>query len=139
MTLTLLEELKVFNYPDEIMDISGQASSEYSLELLLKKVEDTWNDLEYIVLPHKDAKDVYILGTLEDIQVALDESNINVATILSSRHVGPIKPRVEEWARMLDQFAKTLVRHACRILKTIFSNIYICRRNGLIANSNGCT
>lgn len=38
MTLSLLEELKVFNYPDEIMDISGQASSEYSLELLLKKV-----------------------------------------------------------------------------------------------------
>lgn len=68
-----------------------------------------WSELEYIVLPHKDSKDVFILGTLEDIQAALDESNINIATILSSRHVGPIKPRVEEWAKMLDQFSRTMV------------------------------
>lgn len=38
MTLELLEELKVFKYPNEIMEVSGQASSEYGLELLLKKV-----------------------------------------------------------------------------------------------------
>lgn len=38
ITLSLLEELKVFNYPNEIMDVSGQASSEYSLESLLKRV-----------------------------------------------------------------------------------------------------
>lgn len=38
MTLELLENLKVFKYPNEIMEVSGQASSEYGLELLLKKV-----------------------------------------------------------------------------------------------------
>lgn len=38
MTLELLEDLKVFNYPSELMEISGQASSEAGLEGLLKKV-----------------------------------------------------------------------------------------------------
>lgn len=65
--------------------------------------------MEFTVIAHKDAKDVFILGSMEDVQVVLDESNININTISSSRHVGPIKPRVDEWARNLDLFARTLV------------------------------
>ncbi|CAH1962387.1 unnamed protein product [Acanthoscelides obtectus] len=107
-TLELLENLNVFSYPNELMDISGQASSEAGLEALLRKVEQAWKTLEFIVLPHKDSKDVYILGSLEDVQAVLDESNINITTIASSRHVGPIKPRVDEWARNLDLFSRIL-------------------------------
>lgn len=64
---------------------------------------------EFVVLPHKDSKDVFILGGTDEIQQLLDDSNINIATIASSRHVGPIKPRVDEWQRQLDLFGKTLV------------------------------
>lgn len=63
-----------------------------------------------MVLPHKDSKDVFILGGTDEIQQNLDDSNINVATIASSRHVGPIKSKVDEWTRNLDLFGKTLVR-----------------------------
>nr|CAI5844200.1 unnamed protein product [Callosobruchus analis] len=108
MTLELLENLNVFSYPNELMEISGQASSEAGLEALLKKVEEAWKTLEFIVLPHKDSKDVFILGSLEDVQAVLDESNINITTIASSRHVGPIKPRVDEWTRNLDLFSRIL-------------------------------
>lgn len=38
LTLELLETLNVFSYPQELMEISGQASSEAGLEALLKKV-----------------------------------------------------------------------------------------------------
>lgn len=65
--------------------------------------------MEFIVIPHKDSKDVFILGTLEDVQAVLDESNININTIASSRHVGPIKQRVDEWTKNLDLFSRTLV------------------------------
>lgn len=40
MTLELLENLNVFSYPQELMEISGQASSEAGLEALLKKVSN---------------------------------------------------------------------------------------------------
>lgn len=109
ITLELLENLNVFSYPNELMEISGQASSEAGLEALLRKVEDAWKILEFIVIPHKDSKDVFILGALEDVQSVLDESNININTIASSRHVGPIKQRVDEWIKNLDMFSKTLV------------------------------
>lgn len=46
---------------------------------------------------------------MEEVQAVLDESNINMNTIASSRHVGPIKPRVDEWIKNLDLFSKTLV------------------------------
>ncbi|KAK9722971.1 AAA+ lid domain [Popillia japonica] len=108
VTLQLLESLQVFNYPAELMEISGQASSEASLEALLRKVEDSWKALEFIVVPHRDTKDVFILGTVEEIQTVLDESNINISTIASSRHVGPIKPRVDEWIKNLDLFSRIL-------------------------------
>lgn len=68
-----------------------------------------WASLEFPVVQHKDARDVYILGGLEEIQACVDESNIHVSTILSSRNCGPIRSRVEEWARNLELFSKTVV------------------------------
>ena len=76
------------------------------------QVEDSWKTLEFMVLPFKDFNDVFILSGTDDVQVNLDESNINVQTIASSRHVGPIKPRVDEWVQTLEVFHKTLVSGA---------------------------
>lgn len=73
------------------------------------QVEDLWQALEFPVLCHKDAKDVFVLGGLDEIQAAVDEGNIHISTILSSRNCGPIKSRVEEWAKNLDLFSRTLV------------------------------
>lgn len=73
-------------------------------------MEDSWKSAEYVVLPHRDSKDVFILGGIDEIQALLDDSQVNVATIASSRHVGPIKPKVEEWVRQLQLFSQTLVR-----------------------------
>ncbi|KAF6207541.1 hypothetical protein GE061_015988 [Apolygus lucorum] len=108
ISLTLFDELDVYRYDLELAEISGQASSEASLEALLKKVEDAWKSLEFVVLPYKDIKDVYILAGLEEIQTVLDETNINLSTITSSRNVGPIKTRVMEWIKNIEIFSKTL-------------------------------
>ncbi|RVE44268.1 hypothetical protein evm_011063 [Chilo suppressalis] len=126
VTLGLLEELHAFQHAEELMEVAGQASSEAGLEALLKKVEEMWAALEFPVLLHKDARDVYVLGGLEEIQAALDESNIHISTILSSRSCGPIKSRVEEWYKNLDLFSKTLEEwYACQqtwmYLEVIFS------------------
>ncbi|XP_066474528.1 dynein axonemal heavy chain 6 [Tiliqua scincoides] len=108
LTLEKLIEINAFDYSQEIQDVSGQASGEASLETILKKVEDSWKTIEFIVLPHRDSKDVFILGGTDDIQVILDDSTINVATIASSRYVGPLKPRVDEWQKQLSLFSQTL-------------------------------
>ncbi|XP_021206053.2 dynein axonemal heavy chain 6 isoform X1 [Bombyx mori] len=126
MNLQMFEELQAFQHSDELMEVAGQASSEAGLESLLKKVEEIWAALEFPVILHKDARDVYVLGGLDEIQASLDESNIHISTILSSRNCGPIKSRVEEWAKNLELFAKTLEEwYACQqtwmYLEVIFS------------------
>ncbi|XP_005385504.1 PREDICTED: dynein heavy chain 6, axonemal [Chinchilla lanigera] len=108
LTLERLSELHVFEYGQEIQDISGQASGEAALETILKRVEDSWKTTEFVILPLRDSKDIFILGGTDDIQVLLDDSTINVATIASSRYVGPLKARVDEWQKQLALFNQTL-------------------------------
>ena len=112
LTLKVLMDLNAFEHAEEIQEVSGQASSEASLESMLKKVEESWKQTEFVVLPHRDSKDVFILGGTDDIQVLLDDSVVNVSTIAGSRHVGPIKPKVDEWAKQLQLFSETLVSPA---------------------------
>ncbi|KAF3826620.1 hypothetical protein GH733_009145 [Mirounga leonina] len=97
LTLQKLSELRVFDFGQEIQDISGQASGEAALETILKKVEDSWKTTEFVILPHRDSKDVL-----------LDDSTINIATIASSRYVGPLKTRVDDWQKQLALFNQTL-------------------------------
>ncbi|KAJ8000572.1 hypothetical protein DPEC_G00181780 [Dallia pectoralis] len=107
-TLAALEEQNIFRFDAEIQEVSGQASGEASLESILKKVEDLWKTSEFTVLPHRESKDVFILGGTDDIQVLLDDSIINVATVASSRYAGPVKTRVDDWQRKLALFSQTL-------------------------------
>lgn len=61
------------------------------------------------MLSHRDSKDVFILGGTDEIQALLDDSQVNISTIASSRHVGPIRPKVDEWVKQLALFSQTLV------------------------------
>ncbi|KAI8909816.1 dynein heavy chain and region D6 of dynein motor-domain-containing protein [Gorgonomyces haynaldii] len=108
LTLGKLIENRVFDFKDEISTISGQAGSEASLEEMLSKVVKAWNEAEFIVTPYRDNKDVFILGTVEDIQTLLEDSQVTIATIRSSRFIGPIKSEVERWEKMLNLFSETL-------------------------------
>ncbi|XP_035826580.1 dynein heavy chain 6, axonemal [Aplysia californica] len=108
LNLRLLVEIKAFDKAEEMQEISGMASSQAALEAILKKIEDSWRSVEFQVLHFKDSKDVFILGNTDDIQQLVDDSSINVQTILSSRHVGPIKAKVDEWGDNLALFNKTL-------------------------------
>ena len=108
LTLQSLLNKGLMNFTDQLNDIAAQASSEAALEGLLHKVEDAWQEAELVVLNHRDQKDVFVLGGLEEIFTLLEESMININTILSSRNVGPIKSRVEDWLNQLQLFSRTL-------------------------------
>lgn len=43
------------------------------------------------------------------LKVLLDDSTINIATIASSRYIGPLKTRVDDWQKQLALFNQTLV------------------------------
>jgi dynein heavy chain, axonemal len=98
----------VANYMDEILEISGKATAETALEQMLAKVEKTWEEMQLIVLSYKESKDVFILGSVEDVTVALEDSLVTISTIAGSRFVGPIRDKVEQWQKNLLLFQETL-------------------------------
>ncbi|CAL1172366.1 unnamed protein product, partial [Cladocopium goreaui] len=55
-----------------------------------------------------DSKDVFVLGSIEDITVALEDSLVTISTIAGSRYVGPIRAEVEQWQKDLLLFQETL-------------------------------
>jgi len=67
--------------------ISVEATQEAALEGMLRKVQDKWIGVELTVKQYKEAKDAYILGSVEDIQAVLEDSLAVMATISSSRFV----------------------------------------------------
>ncbi|KAJ3226918.1 Dynein heavy chain 6, axonemal [Clydaea vesicula] len=107
-TLGKLIELRVFEFKEEISTVSAQAGSEAALEEMLSKVVRTWNDVEFTVINYRDAKDVFILGAVDDIQTFLEDSQVTIATIKGSRFIGPIKTEVDKWDKQLSLFSETL-------------------------------
>lgn len=119
LTLNILEELDVFSHGTEIMEVSGQASSEATLEAILKKIEDSWKTVDLIVLPYKNTHDIFILGSLEEVQLALEEANINLNTLISSKHVVMIRSRVEQWINSMNIMNNVLVSNLVIIILNI--------------------
>jgi len=107
-TLGKLLNMGVDQHMEAIMEVSGKATAELALEEMLDKIKKTWEDLELLVNPYKDSKDVFILGSIEEITVALEDSLVTISTIAGSRFVGPIRDEVEQWQKDLLLFQETL-------------------------------
>lgn len=67
----MLRDAQVGAVKDAIIATSTEATQEASLEELLAKVVAKWATVELSVIPYKDSKDVYILGSIDNIQVCM--------------------------------------------------------------------
>lgn len=69
LSCQVLLDAKVGSVKDAIIATSTEATQEATLEELLAKVVAKWAAIELSVIPYKDSKDVYILGSIDNIQV----------------------------------------------------------------------
>ena len=84
-TVLMWHFMQVVEQKDAIVSVSMEASQEAALEDLLDKMSAKWNHLEFSVLPFKDVKDAFILGSVEEVTATLEDSLVTMATILASR------------------------------------------------------
>ncbi|PNJ39368.1 DNAH14 isoform 1 [Pongo abelii] len=101
--------LKMFQYENEINDMSTSATNEAALEKMLFKIIDFWNTTPlHLVLHHTEIYSIFIIPSIDDISAQLEESQVILATIKGSPHIGPIKDLVNEWDQNLTLFSYTL-------------------------------
>ncbi|GBG29459.1 Dynein heavy chain 1, axonemal [Hondaea fermentalgiana] len=125
-TLGKLMENQIGQFEEEIQGIAVAAAQEMVLEAMLTKIEDVWRTSELELKNYKEQKDVYILGSVEEIVTNLDDSLVTISTIMGSRYVAGIKDVVESWRKKLVTFQETLdewlvCQRGWMYLETIFS------------------
>ncbi len=79
--------LQVVSQQEAVVTLSVEASQEAALEDLLDHISSKWNSIDFSLIPFKDVKDAYILGSVEDVTAALEDSMVTMSTILASRRV----------------------------------------------------
>lgn len=65
--------------------MASEAVQEAALEALLQGVADKWSEVEFVVKPHNNHKDVAILDGFADMLTLLEDSNISMMTASASR------------------------------------------------------
>ena len=76
---------QVVQQQEAVVTLSVEASQEAALEDLLDHISTKWNSIDFTLIPFKDVKDAFILGSLEDVTAALEDSMVTMSTILASR------------------------------------------------------
>lgn len=71
------------------------------LDLFHSKVTSIWKELDFEIISYKESKDIFILGSVDAISTALDESLVTLNMILGSRYCGALREVVEERQKKL--------------------------------------
>ncbi|XP_048968435.1 dynein axonemal heavy chain 14 isoform X2 [Canis lupus dingo] len=108
-TVENLLALKMFQYENEINEISTSATNEAALEKLLFKIIDQWNTTPlHLVVHQSDTLSILIISSIDDILAQLEESQMILTTVKGSSSLGPIRDLVDEWDQNLTLFSYTL-------------------------------
>ncbi|XP_062828664.1 dynein axonemal heavy chain 14 isoform X3 [Anolis carolinensis] len=109
ITLEKIFELNMFQYKNEINEVSITATNETTLEMMLKKIMDLWHKTDFHLSPYRtETSSTLIISSAEDLIAQLEDSQVTISTIKGSCFVGPIKSLVDIWGRKLNLFSCTL-------------------------------
>ena len=103
-TLGVMIDLGLDAFAEQVETISGAASKELGIENNLKEIVGIWKEdprAELLVSPYKDKKGVFKMGTADEFMQLLEDNQVSLGTMKSSRFVKPFIKEVDQWEKIL--------------------------------------
>ncbi|XP_061501815.1 dynein beta chain, ciliary isoform X1 [Anopheles gambiae] len=95
-TLADLLELNLHNYEEEVKGIVDKSVKEMSMEKMLKDLEVAWKDLQFEFDPHERTH-LKLLKISEEVMEMLEENQVQLQNLLSSKYVAYFLEQVSRW------------------------------------------
>ncbi|KAL7641748.1 UNVERIFIED_CONTAM: hypothetical protein RMT77_007622 [Armadillidium vulgare] len=99
-TLADLLSLNLHIYEDEVKNIVDKAVKEMSMEKTLKDLDSTWATLEFEFDTHPRTE-VKLLRSSEEMIETLEENQVQLQNLLTSKYIEHFLEAVSKWQKML--------------------------------------
>eukprot|EP01064_Diplonema_japonicum_P034643 TRINITY_DN7253_c0_g4_i1.p1 TRINITY_DN7253_c0_g4~~TRINITY_DN7253_c0_g4_i1.p1 ORF type:complete len:4646 (+),score=1368.52 TRINITY_DN7253_c0_g4_i1:87-14024(+) len=102
-------EAKLLNFEEEVQDVTMSAQKEADIERKYKEIERNWKDTELMFGEFKHRGQLVLKGEETNlIKESLEESQLQVGSMLASRFVAPFREEVTEWMTKLSSVSEKL-------------------------------
>nr|XP_012223058.1 PREDICTED: dynein heavy chain 2, axonemal-like [Linepithema humile] len=106
-TLDAIAKMQMHNFAEKISEISHAATMELAIEIGLQHIKDTWETISITMLPYKD-KGIYRLKAIDDLMQTLEDHQVQLSSMKSTRFVEPFAQQVDYWERTLSTIGEVL-------------------------------
>ncbi|VVD00552.1 unnamed protein product [Leptidea sinapis] len=122
--LELIVRLNFQMYSDDIAEISNAATMELNIENGLKAIREVWKNTTYEMQHHKG--DMYRIKNVEDVMQFLEDHQVQLSSMKSTKYVEPFIKEVDYWEKSLGYVAECIeislqVQRRYLYLESIFS------------------
>lgn len=100
LTLEKVIDYGLAEYVSKFESISESATKENNLEKGMSKMINEWGDMNFLVNSYRDTG-TYILSSVDDIQVLLDDHIIKTQTMKGSPYIKPFEKEIVAWEKKL--------------------------------------
>ena len=95
-----LLSLNLHNHEDEVQNIVDKACKEMAMEKMIKDLNATWKNMEFENEEHKRTGQM-LLRASEDLIETLEENQVQVQNMLTSKFIGYFLEEISKWQKTL--------------------------------------
>ncbi|KAL6262835.1 hypothetical protein P5V15_005625, partial [Pogonomyrmex californicus] len=106
-TLDAIIKMQMHIFAEQISEISNTATMEFAIETGLQHIKHFWETMPITMVPYKD-KGIYKLKGVDEIIQTLEEHQVQLSSMKSTRFVEPFAREVDYWERVLSTIGEVL-------------------------------